>query len=142
VFTGEYRHTVDDKGRIAVPAKFRAQLAEGAFVSRWLDECLAIHTRAGWEALAEKVAELPIADQASRLFQRFIFAGAFEAEVDRQGRILVPAYLREAAGLEGDSVVVGSRDHAEIWAPNRWDRYRRELDNPQSLAKALEGLGI
>ena len=59
-----------------------------------------------------------------------------------QGRILVPAYLREAAGLEGDSVVVGSRDHAEIWAPNRWDRYRRELDNPQSLAKALEGLGI
>ena len=58
----------------------------------------------------------------SRLFQRFIFAGAFEAEVDRQGRILVPAYLREAAGLEGDAVVVGSRDHAEIWAPNRWDR--------------------
>ena len=142
MFTGEYRHSVDEKGRVAVPSKFRAQLAEGAFVSRWLDECLAIHTRAGWEALAAKVAELQIADQGSRLFQRFIFAGAFEAEVDRQGRILVPAYLREAAALDTDAVVVGSRDHAEIWAPSRWDRYRRELDNPQSLAKALEGLGI
>ena len=142
VFTGEYRHTVDDKGRIAVPAKFRAQLAEGAFVSRWLDACLAIHTRAGWEALAERVAGLPITDQGSRLFQRFIFAGAIEAEVDRQGRILVPAYLRESAGLDGDAVVVGSRDHAEIWAPRRWDDYRRALDDPQSLAKALEGLGI
>ena len=142
MFTGEYRHTVDDKGRIAVPAKFRAQLAEGAFVSRWLDGCLAIHTRAGWEALAEKVEGLQIADEGSRLFQRFIFAGAFEAEVDRQGRILVPAYLREAAALDTDAVVVGSRDHAEIWAPSRWDKYHRALDDPQSLAKALEGLGI
>src|SRR6188474_623205 len=103
VFTGEYRHTVDDKGRIAVPAKFRAQLAEGAFVSRWLDDCLAIHTRAGWEALAERVSGLPITDQAARLFQRFIFAGAIEAEIDRQGRVLVPAYLRESARLDGDA---------------------------------------
>ena len=142
MFTGEYRHTVDDKGRLAVPARFRAQLAEGAFVSRWLDACLAIHTRAGWDALATRVAELPITDQNARLFQRFIFAGAIEAEVDRQGRILVPAYLRESAGLDGDAVVVGSRDHAEIWAPKRWNDYRRALDDPQSLAKALEGLGI
>ena len=142
MFTGEYRHTVDDKGRIAVPAKFRAQLAEGAFVSRWLDDCLAIHTRTGWEALAERVAELPITDRNSRLFQRFVFAGGVEAEIDRQGRILVPAYLRKAAGLDTDAVVVGSRDHAEIWAPSRWDDYQRALDDPQSLAQALEGLGI
>jgi MraZ protein len=142
VFTGEYRHTVDDKGRLAVPARFRAQLAGGAFVSRWLDDCLAIHTRAGWDALAEKVAGLPITDQGSRLFQRFIFAGGVEVDVDRQGRILLPAYLREAAGLDGDAVVVGSRDHAEIWAPDRWDAYRRALDDPQALAQAFQGLGI
>jgi len=142
VFTGEYRHTVDDKGRIAVPAKFRAQLAEGAFVSRWLDDCLAIHTRAGWDALAEKVAGLPITDGGSRLFQRFIFAGGIEAEMDRQGRILLPAFLREAAGLDGEAVVVGSRDHAEIWAPGRWESYRRALDDPQKLAQAFQGLGI
>ena len=117
MFTGEYRHTVDDKGRLAIPARFRAQLEGGAVLSRWIDGCLAIHTRAGWEALAERVSGLPITDQAARLFQRFIFAGAIEAEIDRQGRVLVPAYLRESARLDGDAVVVGSRDHAEIWAP-------------------------
>ena len=142
MFTGEYRHTVDDKGRIAVPAKFRVQLGAGAVVSRWLDACLAIHTRAGWDALAEKVATLPITDQGARLFQRFIFAGAVDTALDGQGRVLVPAYLREMAGLENEAVVVGSRDHAEIWAPARWDEYRRSLEDPASLAQALEGLGI
>ena len=142
MFTGEYRHTVDDKGRIAVPAKFRAQLDAGAVVSRWLDACLAIHTRAGWDELATKVAALPITDQASRLFQRFVFAGAAEVELDRQGRVLVPAYLRESIDLGSESVVVGSRDHAEIWAPKAWDDYRQALDDPQQLARAFEGLGI
>lgn len=142
MFTGEYRHTVDDKGRIAIPSKFRAQLDSGAVVSTWLDRCLAIHTRTGWDELATKVAALPITDQASRLFQRFIFAGAFEAELDRQGRILIPAYLRDGIALDGDAVVVGSRDHAEIWAPAVWDDYRHALDDPQELARAFEGLGI
>jgi MraZ protein len=142
VFTGEYRHSVDDKGRIAVPSKFRAQLEGGADVSRWLDECLAIHTRAGWDELAARVATLPITDASARLFSRFIFAGAVEATLDGQGRILVPGYLREMAALEGEAVVVGSRDHAEIWAPARWDAYRRGLEDPDTLAAALQGLGI
>jgi MraZ protein len=142
VFTGEYRHTVDDKGRVAVPSKFRAQLDDGAVVSRWLDACLAIHTKTGWEALADKVAGLPITDAGSRLFQRYVFAGAVEAPLDRQGRVLVPAFLREWAGLDGEAVVVGSRDHAEIWAPARWDGYRLALEDPEELAKALDGLGI
>jgi MraZ protein len=142
VFTGEYRHSVDDKGRIAVPAKFRAQIEEGAVVSRWLDACLAIHTRTGWDQLAAKVAGLPITDSGSRLFQRYVFAGAFEAGLDRQGRVVVPAYLRDWAGLEGEAVIVGSRDHAEIWSPERWDDYRRALEDPDSLAQALDGLGI
>jgi MraZ protein len=141
VFTGEYRHTVDDKGRIAVPAKFRVQLGAGAVVSRWLDSCLAIHTQAGWDALAAKVAALPITDQASRRFQRFVFAGATEVELDRQGRILLPAFLRDAIGLANEAVVVGSRDHAEIWVPGAWEAYSRELDD-QGLAEAFEGLGI
>jgi MraZ protein len=142
VFTGEFRHSVDDKGRIAIPAKFRAQVADGGVVSRWLDGCLAIHTRSGWDALSTKVAGLPITDSGSRLFQRVVFAGAFEADLDRQGRVVVPAYLRDWATLEGEAVIVGSRDHAEIWAPARWDDYRRALDDPESLAKALDGLGI
>jgi MraZ protein len=142
VFTGEYRHTVDDKGRIAVPAKFRAQLGAGAVVSRWLDACLAIHTETGWDALATKVAALPITDQNARRFQRLIFAGAAEVELDRQGRVLVPAYLREHIGLGSDAVVVGSRDHAEIWVPSTWATYAKGLDDTDELAQAFEGLGI
>jgi MraZ protein len=142
VFTGEYRHTVDDKGRIAVPARFRVQLEGGAVISRWIDGCLAIHSRSGWDALATRVAGLPITDSAARLFQRQIFAGALEAELDRQGRVLVPAYLREETGLATDAVVVGVRDHAEIWAPVRWADYRRAMDDPGAFAEAIAGLGI
>ena len=142
MFTGEYRHTVDDKGRIAVPVKFRAQLDPGSMVSGWLDDCLAIHTKAGWEELSEKVAALPFTDPRSRSFQRFVFSTATEAQMDKQGRILLPAYLRQSVGLTGDAVLVGSRDHAEIWAPDRWDTYRKALEDPQELARAFEGLGI
>ena len=142
MFTGEYRHSVDEKGRLAIPAKFRSQLSSGAFVSRWIDGCLAIHTRAGWEALEERVSGLPITDARARLFQRQIFAGAIEAEIDRQGRVLVPSYLRDEAGLAGEAVVVGVRDHAEIWAPERWAEYRRPMADPQAFADAIAGLGI
>jgi transcriptional regulator MraZ len=142
VFTGEYRHTVDDKGRLAVPSRFRAQLEGGVVVSRWLDDCLAIHTRDGWDALAAKVAGLPITDANARRFSRFIFAGASETTLDGQGRVLIPGYLRDTAGLAGDAVVVGARDHAEIWAPDRWESYRRSLEDSAALAEAIEGLGI
>ena len=142
MFTGEYRHSVDDKGRLAVPSRFRAQLDAGLVVSRWLDSCLAIHTRDGWDALADKVATLPITDENARRFSRFIFAGASETTLDGQGRVLVPGYLRDMAGLASEAVVVGSRDHAEIWAPDTWEAYRRELEDPAALAEAIEGLGI
>ena len=142
MFTGEYRHSVDDKGRIAVPAKFRVQLGAGAVVSRWLDACLAIHTQQGWDALAAKVAALPITDQNARRFQRLIFAGAAEVELDRQGRILLPAYLREHIDLGNEAVVVGSRDHAEIWVPATWATYAEGLGDPDELAEAFQGLGI
>lgn len=142
VFTGEYRHTVDDKGRLAIPARFRAQLAGGAVLSRWIDGCLAIHTREGWDRLSEKVAAVPLTDPAGRLFQRQIFAGAFDAGLDRQGRVLVPSYLREEMGIAAEALVIGVRDHGEIWAPDRWATYRRAMDDPATFADAIRGLGI
>jgi MraZ protein len=142
VFTGEYRHSVDDKGRLAVPSRFRAQLDAGLVVSRWLENCLAIHTRSSWDALADKVATLPVTDERARRFERFIFAGAVESTLDGQGRVLIPGFLRDMAGLAGEAVVVGTRDHAEIWAPDRWESYRRSLEDPAALAEAIEGLGI
>ena len=142
MFTGEYRHAVDVKGRIAVPARFRAQLDGGAVVARWLDTCLAIFPMAAWEDLSAKVGSLPVTDPNARLLQRQLFAGAFETELDRQGRVLVPQGLRAFAGLESDAMVLGSRDHAEIWAPARWDTYSESLDDPDAFARAIAGLGI
>jgi MraZ protein len=142
VFTGEYRHTIDDKGRIAVPTRFRAELASGAFVSKWIDGCVALHPRSAWDALTAKVATLPITDAGARTLQRAIFGAAFEFELDRQGRLLVPAVLRDWAGLRTDVVFVGSRDHVELWAPDQWRAYSERMDDPAWLAERLEGLGI
>jgi MraZ protein len=142
VFTGEYRHSVDDKGRIAVPVKFRAQLDPGSMISGWLDDCLAIHTAEGWEVLTAKIAALPITDPESRKFKRFVFSSAIEVEMDKQGRVLLPAHLRASVGLTNEAVLVGSQDHAEIWAKDRWENYRKSLEDPQELAKAFAGLGI
>jgi MraZ protein len=141
VFTGEYRHAIDDKGRLAVPARFRAQLDGGLVVARWLDACLAIFPIPAWEVIAAKVASLPVTDPNARLLQRRLFAQATETELDKQGRVLVPQNLRDLAGLAGEAVVVGGQDHAEIWAPARWDAYAEALED-SSFAAAIAGLGI
>lgn len=143
MFTGEYRHSVDAKGRLAVPAKLRGQLESGAFVSRWMDACLAIWPRAEWERLAAKVAALPTVENAgARLINRFLFANAVEVVWDAQGRFVLPSYLRDAVGLGSEAVIVGSLDHAEIWTPDGWADYRRALDDPAELARHFSGLGI
>ena len=142
MFTGEYRHAVDAKGRIAVPARFRAQLDGGAVVARWLDTCLGIFPMAAWEELATKVGGLPMTDPNARLLQRQLFAGAFETDLDGQGRLLVPQGLRAYAGLEVEAMVLGSREHAEIWAPARWEAYSESLNDPDAFAQAIAGLGI
>ena len=142
MFTGEYRHSVDGKGRVAVPARFRTQLVGGAFVARWIDECLGIFPREAWDAFAAKVAALPVTNASARTFSRFIFSGAFEVELDGQGRVVVPQGLREWAGLGTEAVVVGSRDHIELWEPDRWARYSAAMTSPDVLAEHLQDLGI
>ena len=142
MFTGEYRHAIDGKGRIAIPARFRAELERGAFVSRWIDGCLAIFPREAWDGLAARVAGLPVSDAGARTFSRFVFSGAFEFDLDRQGRVVVPAGLREFAALEDEAVVVGTRDHVELWQPNRWATYSEAMSSPDVLAAHLQGLGI
>ncbi|RPH31354.1 MAG: division/cell wall cluster transcriptional repressor MraZ [Chloroflexi bacterium] len=142
--TGEYRHALDDRGRIAVPARFRTRMAEGATLTRWLDACLAVFPRDAWAELAEKLRSLPLTSTQARQFGRFMSSGAVDVELDRQGRLLVPGYLRTYAGLEpGEVIVVGALNRLEIWAPSAWEPYRSRIeDAPEALAEQLQDLGI
>jgi MraZ protein len=142
--TGEFRHALDDRGRVAVPVRFRARLAQGATLARWLDRCLAIFPAETWEELAARIQALPITNPTAREFARFMSSGAVEVELDRQGRVLVPGYLREYAGLtSSEVVVVGALNRLEIWSPDRWEPYRSRTEGePEALAEHLAGLGI
>jgi len=115
---------------------------QGMTSSDVLDTCLAVFPRAAWDELATKVAALPTGNATAREFSRFLFGSAFELEIDAQGRLLLPATLREWSGLGGEAMVVGARDHAEIWTPERWDGYRGTMESSDALAAQLEGLGF
>jgi MraZ protein len=142
--TGEFRHALDDRGRVAIPSRFRSRLAPGATLARWLDRCLGVFPAEEWGILAEKLRALPMTNPNAREFARFMSSGAVDVELDRQGRLLVPSYLREYAGLtEGEVVVVGALDRLEIWAPSAWQPYRTRIeDSPEELAAHLADLGI
>ena len=142
--TGEFRHTLDDRSRVAVPVRFRTRLAQGATLARWLDKCLGLFPQDEWEELAAKLRALPLTSARAREFARFMSSGAVEVQLDKQGRILVPSYLREYAGLsEGEVIVVGAFNRLEIWAPAAWLPYRSKIeDEPEALAEHLADLGI
>jgi len=142
--TGEFRHTLDDRGRVAVPARFRTRLARGATLARWLDRCLGLFPQDEWEDLAAKLGSLPLTNPRAREFARFMSSGAVEVELDKQGRVLVPSYLRDYAGIgEGEVVVVGALNRLELWAPSAWQPYRAQIeDEPEALAEHLADLGI
>src|SRR5574338_219778 len=132
--TGEFRHALDDRGRVAIPVRFRPRLSQGATLARWLDGCLAIFPADAWEELAEKLQALPTTNAAARQFGRFMSSGAVEVELDKQGRVLVPSYLRQYAAIEaGEVVVVGALNRLEIWAPSAWQPYRSKIeDEPEA----------
>lgn len=128
MFIGEFHHTLDDKGRLAVPVKFRLALAEGAVVTRGLDRSLFLYPKSEWEKLASKLAALPIGQADTRAFARLMLAGAMDVEVDKSGRVTVPEYLRQYAGLSKDVVVTGLYDRLEIWDEKAWNEYSAKTD--------------
>jgi len=143
VFTGEYHHTIDAKGRLAVPARFRLELAGAAYICRWLDGCLAIFPRAAWEELTGQIGTLSrVGDARARELARSVFSSAYDVELDGQGRVLVPTGLRELVGLESDAVVVGLNDHVELWPPARWTAYSAGMNEPAEFAERVSGLAI
>jgi MraZ protein len=128
VFLGKYQHVLDAKGRLAVPARFRTDLATGAVVTRGADRCLAIYPADYWQQLCARIAELPVSDADVRTFRRFVFSEATELEIDGQGRILIPLALRQFAGLDRNVVIVGMDSMVEVWSESAWDPISRELD--------------
>ena len=130
---GEYEHTIDDKNRLTLPARFREQLAEGVVVTRGMDGCLYAYPAAEWrERFQSRVGGLDPLSREGRKLQRHFFSGAAEAELDKQGRIMIPAALRGYAGLQRDVVVAGVHDHLEIWDRETW---RRELNEVEGSAE-------
>jgi MraZ protein len=142
VFTGEYRHTVDDKGRLAIPVRFRAELAQGAQVSNWMDGCVAVHPSAEWQTLAQRIDALPFTDQRSRTLRRMLYGSAYEIVLDRQGRFVLPPSLRQDAGIETEVVLVGAGNRIELWSPERWSALSEQMSQPEAIAESLQGLGI
>jgi MraZ protein len=138
MFLGEYTHTVDDKGRVTIPARFRAELATGLVVTRGLDRNLMIYPLEEWEKLADKVMSKPMTDPSVRNFRRRLFSGAMDLTLDRQGRILLPPYLREFADIDGEVVVVGNYNYIEIWNTEGWTSARHEMEDSDDDFFALE----
>ncbi len=141
MFMGEYNHTVDAKGRLIVPSRFREQLGEEFVVTKGLDGCLFVYENTEWKALEEKLHALPLTNANARKFSRFFLAGATTCEVDKQGRILLPAVLREFAKIDKDAVLVGVGSRIEIWSREVWNE-SNTYDDMEEIAENMEGLGI
>ena len=141
MFMGEYNHTIDAKGRLIIPAKFRETLGEEFILTKGLDGCLSIYPMDEWESFEEKLKALPLTDKNARAFLRFFVAGATSCELDRQGRILIPSTLREFAGLEKEVVLTGNLTRIEVWSKERWIE-NSNYDNMDSIVASMQEKGI
>lgn len=143
MFIGEYHHQIDEKGRIAVPTKFRNDLKHGAVVTRGLDSSLFLLPMEEWGKLANKLADLPLGQANSRAFSRLFLAGAMDVNLDKQGRFVIPEYLRNYADLSKKVVIVGVNTRLELWDIDKWEAYRQQTeDEAGNIAEQLGDLGI
>ena len=143
MFIGEYQASLDEKGRISIPVKFRSQLKKKVVVTRGLDNSLFLYNMDEWKKLAEKLASLPISTANSRGFQRLMLAGAMDCDVDKQGRIVVPGYLKDFAKISKKAVVAGLYNRIEIWSEELWTAYKQQTEAASnSIAEQLGSLGV
>jgi len=143
MFIGEYNHSVDSKKRMALPKKFRKALGKTVVITRGLDQCLFVYPMKTWEELAERLGSMPIGESHTRSFVRLMLAGATDTTIDAQGRVLVPEYLKDYAGLTKDVVVAGLYNRLEVWDEKKWARYKKNAEkNTDALAEELGKLGV
>lgn len=140
---GEYQHSLDGKGRVILPAKFREELGESCIATKGLEKCLFVYPKNEWSAIEEKLKQLPLAKAEARAFVRFFFSGAAELDCDKQGRVLVPGNLREYASLDKDIVIIGVLNRIEIWDKKAWEDYNSQISpTVNEIAEHLVDLGI
>ena len=142
MFIGEYQHSLDSKNRIVVPSKLREGLGEKFIISKGLDGCLYAYPIDEWQKFEEKLKKLPLTNRDARAFVRFFVAGATEVETDKQGRGLIPAHLREYAGIEKEIVTIGALNKIEIWSKEKWESYNESDIDFDSIADKMGDLGI
>ena len=143
MFIGEYNHNLDDKGRLAIPAKFRAILKKGAVVTKGLDNCLFLYSKEQFDKIAQKFAALPLSQAKARAFARHMLAGAMEVEFDTQGRVTLPEYLRKFSQVKKSVIIAGLYNRLEIWDEMAWNKYKTESEkNSNAIAEELGELGI
>ncbi len=140
---GEYIHTLDPKKRLSLPSKFRKEVGKKVVVTRGLDKCLFVYPVAQWKDISSKIAELSIGAADSRGFNRFLLSGAVETEVDSAGRILIPDFLKDFAGLKSKAVLIGVHNRVEVWDEKAWSQYKSKIEgDADMLAEKLSNIGI
>jgi MraZ protein len=142
VFLGQFRHSVDTKGRLTIPARFREDLASGAFVTQGFERNLLVYTTDSFGRLAQKAGLLSATNAEARAVRRVIFGGATEVSLDNVGRILLPPFLREYARLEGDTTIVGAGEYFEIWNAEAWQKELVAVTDPETNAKRFEAFDL
>ncbi len=143
MFIGEYKYNLDEKNRLAIPSKFRQQFSDGLVITKGLDNCLFIYTAKEWQKLVDKLTNLPISQAKSRAFSRMMLAGAMDVMLDKQGRVVLPDYLKEFASLNKQIVIAGLYNRLEVWDDKLWARYQRVADkDSNNIAESLIDLGI
>lgn len=140
---GEYKHNLDPKKRLAIPAKLRKELGESSILTRGLNSCLFLYPLEQWNKLTDKLGQLPVGQGDTRSFLRLMFAGASEVETDQLGRILIPDYLKNYADLKQKVVIIGVYDRIEIWDEDKWENYKKEVEkSTDMIAEKLGELGL
>jgi MraZ protein len=134
MFLGQYSHNLDSKGRLTIPARYRDLLAEGAYVTQGFDQNLMVITVTTFETISQNVMHKSITDSRARLLRRFLFSNGERVDLDQAGRILIPQFLRTAAGLDGEAIVVGVGDYFEIWSPEHWAEQTGKLQDAEANA--------
>jgi MraZ protein len=142
MFLGQYQHSLDEKGRLTIPARFRDLLDQGAYITQGFDRNLMVMTPTAFEQVYERITSVSLTEPSARLLRRLIFSNAYPVEVDKAGRILVPQNLRQFLNLEGDAVVVGQGEYFEIWLPSDWNQQVKNLQDSDANANRFSAFNL